>query len=87
MQLDDISRIMKLSFFLMFSKEQTEKALRLSVLDIFHPAHAIVQYVPIINSKPATAPDRGNGFKPLLPMCKTSTPGPLERATPASGGQ
>jgi hypothetical protein len=42
----------------MFSKEQTEKALRLSVLDIFHPAHALVQYVPIINSKPATAPDR-----------------------------
>jgi len=31
--------------------------------------------------------ETGDGFKPLLPMCKTSTPGPLRRATPASGGQ
>jgi len=29
----------------------------------------------------------GDNFKPLLPICKTSTPGLLKQATPASGGQ
>ncbi|HQF85213.1 MAG TPA: hypothetical protein PLX58_09595, partial [Smithellaceae bacterium] len=28
-----------------------------------------------------------DNFKPLLPMCKTSTPGLLKQATPAGGGQ
>jgi len=31
--------------------------------------------------------EAGDGFKPLLPMCKTSTPDPLKRVTPAGGGQ
>jgi hypothetical protein len=31
--------------------------------------------------------ETGDSFKPLLPICKTSTPDPLERVTPASGGQ
>jgi len=31
--------------------------------------------------------EAGDNFKPLLPMCKTSTPDPLKRVTPAGGGQ
>ena len=31
--------------------------------------------------------EAGDNFKPLLPMCKTSTPGLLKQATPAGGGQ
>ena len=31
--------------------------------------------------------ETGDNLKPLLTMCKPSTPGPLKQATPAGGGQ
>ena len=31
--------------------------------------------------------ETGDNFKPLLTMCKPSTPGPLKQATPAGRGQ